>query len=248
MLSLAKDLPKPLIFGHRGCSRKAPENTLAAFSLIKAHGITGVEMDLHPCSTGEIMVIHDTTLDRTTNGRGSLYQTDLATIKSLDAGSWFGPTFSNQKVPLLEEVFQLLGSHVLYDLEIKRGSYPEEAFLYRLRTLIRDYNLQEYCLVSSFDPWILKKWKTMEPAIPTAQIYSPDKEVPLVFRRGFARAISQADIEKPAHNQILKRGPYSVPRRKRPYLTWTVNDQEEFLRLKDWGVWGVISDCPENLG
>ncbi|WP_028972537.1 glycerophosphodiester phosphodiesterase [Spirochaeta cellobiosiphila] len=233
---------KPRLFGHRGCSQKAPENTLAAFSLAKTYGIAGVELDIHPCQTGEIIVLHDTTLDRTTNGSGSVYNLGINQIKEFDAGSWFGPTFSDQKIPLLLEVFELLGNSVIYDIEIKSGNYKVDEFLYNLNQLIFRYNLQNHCLISSFDPFILRKWKKSYTSLPTAQLYSTHKEVPFLFRGGkLPTLISKADMEKPHHEQIKQGG------MKHPFLAWTVNDQAEFDRLKALKVWGVISDCPEDL-
>ena len=94
------------IFAHRGASAQAPENTLEAFSLAISMGADGLELDVHLSSDGELMVIHDAKVDRTTNGTGLIREKTLAEIKALDAGSWKGEQFAGEKVPTFEELLE----------------------------------------------------------------------------------------------------------------------------------------------
>ena len=99
-----------LLFGHRGYSAIAPENTLAAFRSLIDHQIPGVELDVHLSRDGNVVVIHDGNLKRTTGKDSLVQECTAAQIRTLDAGLWFGEKFKGEKIPLLGEVFALLGS------------------------------------------------------------------------------------------------------------------------------------------
>jgi len=100
--------PNPLIIGHRGAAGEAPENTLASFLLAVQQGAHAVELDIDLTKDGEIIVIHDDTLDRTTTGKGFISELTLKEIKQYDAGIWYDERFEGEKVPTLEEVFDKL--------------------------------------------------------------------------------------------------------------------------------------------
>ena len=96
-----------LLVAHRGASAVAPENTMSAFRRAIEAGADAVELDVQATSDGQLVVIHDSTLDRTTDGTGAVFETDAATIAGADAGSWFSPDFAGERVPTLEEVLGL---------------------------------------------------------------------------------------------------------------------------------------------
>ena len=102
-------LPRPTIFAHRGASIYAPENTIAAFELAVEQQADGIELDAKLCADGQIVVFHDQTVDRTSDGSGKVLDLSLAALKELDAGSWFGENFAGQAIPTLEEVFEAVG-------------------------------------------------------------------------------------------------------------------------------------------
>src|SRR5690625_6609337 len=112
---------KPLIIAHRGASGNAPENTLAAFQLAVEEGADGIELDVHLSKDGELVVIHDDTLDRTTNGTGRVQDKDLDELKTYDAGSWFDSKFASERIPLLQEVIDILPDDVFLNVEIKNS-------------------------------------------------------------------------------------------------------------------------------
>src|SRR3954470_5840123 len=95
---------RPLIWGHRGASFDAPENTLAAFALARAQGADGVELDAQRCASGEVVVLHDDSLARTAGFTGSIVGTPWQVVRTLDAGAWKGDRFRGARVPLLAEV------------------------------------------------------------------------------------------------------------------------------------------------
>ena len=99
-------MSKPLIIAHRGASGIAPENTLAAFQKAVEMGVDRIEMDLRQTIDGEVVVIHDKTIVRTTNGWGSVRKMSLNKLKNYSAGSWFNPDFTDEKVPTFREVLE----------------------------------------------------------------------------------------------------------------------------------------------
>ena len=100
----------PILLAHRGLVQHAPENTLPSFAAAIALGLS-IELDVYQTHDEHLVVIHDKTVDRTTNGTGEVTEMTLAEIRKLDAGSWFAPRFAGEKVPTLEEVFKLTREH-----------------------------------------------------------------------------------------------------------------------------------------
>ena len=99
-------LPRPSIFAHRGASMYAPENTLAAFNLAVSQNADAIELDAKLCADGEIVVFHDQTVERTSDGHGKILDLPYTAIKELDAGGWFDSQFQGETVPTLGEVFE----------------------------------------------------------------------------------------------------------------------------------------------
>ena len=115
------------IFAHRGSKSNRPENTLAAFAEAVRVGSDGIELDVHRTKDKQLIVIHDESVDRTTNGRGLVRQLTLQQIKDLDAGSWFHPDYFREKVPTLEEVLDFLEEQQftgILNIELKTNKYP----------------------------------------------------------------------------------------------------------------------------
>ena len=110
---------RPLIIGHRGASAAAPENTLAAFALAQAQGADGIELDVQLSADGWPVVMHDSKLERTTNGQGRVQQLSLAQLQELDAGQ-------GQTIPTLDEVFETLGPNFLYNVELKTAAFRDD--------------------------------------------------------------------------------------------------------------------------
>lgn len=155
--------------GHRGHSAGAPENTLAAFKKAFEYGGRGVtcETDLGITRDGELVLIHDSTVDRTTNGRGLVQNMSYAELAQLDAGQWFSHEFAGERVPRLRDALQLareLG--IIYQLELKLYDRNEVLFP-KLRALIDELDCAELLQFSSFDYVQLKAVKAAIPEVPT---------------------------------------------------------------------------------
>lgn len=149
----------PPVIAHRGASLYAPENTISAFKIAKKLGLQWVEFDVMLAKCGEAVVIHDEILTRTTNGKGHVNDYSYEYLKNLDAGSWFHPQFSFEKIPTLKEVIRFLIQEGLYaNIEIKAQDDLAHKAVEKILEVIRKEKLNDYFppLISSFSRTILK--------------------------------------------------------------------------------------------
>ena len=121
---MLESLTKPTIFAHRGASAHAPENTLASFELAVTQGAEAIELDAKLTADGQIVVFHDQTVNRTTNGSGKVLELPLAALKELDAGHWFDTSFQGITIPTLEEVFEAVGRKIFINVELTNYASP----------------------------------------------------------------------------------------------------------------------------
>ncbi len=150
---------------HRGASSYAPENTFAAFDLAVEMGIGDIELDVQFTKDSHIIVIHDESLDRTTDSTGPVSELTLTQIRSLDAGSWFDERFSNERIPTLSEVFDRYKNRLRYHIEIK--SKEAQGLASRTCDVIRQYGLTDNTTIASFwKPWLIES-RSYAPEIPT---------------------------------------------------------------------------------
>jgi glycerophosphoryl diester phosphodiesterase len=159
-LSGLKTAKRTLVIAHRGYRTRYPENTLAAFQAALDAGVDMIELDVLLSKDRKMVVIHDASLDRTTNGQGMVSDYTLSELKALDAGSWFDPCFKEERLPTLEEVLERVDGRVPLNIEIKRSAYephhPPDAIENQLVELLRQKNYLESALISSFE------WRALE--------------------------------------------------------------------------------------
>lgn len=243
-LPLFPDFPRPLVFAHRGVSSIAPENTRAAFALAKEYGIPGVELDVHLCATGELVVTHDHSAKRVTGQDVDLEASPWERLKELDAGSWKDPKYMGERFPLLAELLDEFGMDFYWDIEIKSNSAADRGLEEKLALLASSPRLAGRVSISSFNPIALKRFKTRAPSIPTAIIWCRDKGLKWYLRHGEGRWIGGVDYLKP--DKALVKTPSAPGERER--AVWTVDDPEEARRLLALGCAGIISNRPHELG
>lgn len=242
------DRKNPLLLAHRGYSKEAPENTLPAFALARERGIPGIELDVRLCATGEVVVIHDDTVDRTTDGTGRVADLPLETLKKLDAGSWKDEKYSGTRIPLLSEVFRLLGDSVIYDIEIKNGSIKAGVLERTLFEEIHAAGLDHRCVISSFNPFSIRAFRKIARHIPVGIIYSGDSDVPLYLRAGQGRFFTHCGFLKPKHVKVRRRYMFFFNSLLGyPILPWTMDDPAEVEKILKKGVAGIISNDPGPL-
>ena len=148
------------VIGHRGAAALAPENTWAGFDVALSLGVDAIETDIRATRDGELILIHDDTLNRTTNGSGLVHHAPWSVIKTLDAGSWFSETYRGTPVPRLRETLERYGQHTHFDLEIKQPGVEFEAL-----KIVQDLSLQTAVTFTSFDFTVVQKLKTQAPDI-----------------------------------------------------------------------------------
>ena len=158
----------PWFIAHRGYRAKYPENTLVAFKAALDAGVQMIELDVVLSRDRKLVVIHDATLERTTNGKGAVSDYTLKQLKQLDAGGWFHPRFAGEQLPELSEVLDLAKGQVLINIEIKPHAYepdhPHDAVERQTLELVRCRNIAERVLLSSFDLNLLTHISTFEHA------------------------------------------------------------------------------------
>lgn len=239
----------PQIIAHRGGAELGPENTQATFALAAEMGV-GFELDVTLASTGEVIVLHDDSVDRTTNGTGLASELSLQEIQELDAGSWYGADFAGEPIPTLGQVLDRFGGQVLIDIEIKTHPLREELAAGVVAEVQR-LGLQDQVVVTSFDPMMLEQVKLLDPSIPRGQLTGTFKDddlnpvTKLVLRRMWLNGKSEPHFVAVEHTRITKRFMRKQQRKGREVWAWTVNDPEEMKRLLDMGVSGLITDRPD---
>lgn len=171
MLSLMAPRGRPFIVGHRGAMGHAPENTLASFSRALEMGVDAIELDVHLSQDGEVVVIHDEQLERTTNGRGLVRDHTLVSLKSLDAGVSSGRDFQGETIPTLEEVFELLADRVPLIIEIKNLPMPHAEIESRVLDVAASANALQRIQIISFDHPTIKRVRDLNADVATGLIY-----------------------------------------------------------------------------
>ncbi len=239
--------PGLLIQGHRGAAGLAPENTLAAFRKAIQLGADGMEMDLQATRDGAVVVIHDDTVDRTTDGHGRVGDLTLAEIERLDAGAKFAPAFRGERIPTLLEVIQLVKAsgdpRVRLALEIKfaKGHQGEPADLEeRILAILRQTEFLGRVSIQSFYHPSPAKMKRLEPRIPTGLLVG-SREVPS-DPVALVRAL-RADYYAPDYRLVTGELVGTLHGAGIPVVTWTVNDPPEMQRLLEAGVGSLLGDA-----
>lgn len=232
---------KRYLFAHRGYSSKAVENTLDSFSLAKQEGIPGVELDVHLTRDNRLVVAHDFSLKRTSGVDKTIEEMEFAALEAYDVGAYKGMP---GRIPLLSEVFASMGKGLFYDIELKDNGIRDIGLEKELWKTIKEYGMEPYCVVSSFNPLAIHRFRIISKGqIDVAIIYSNDPSVPRPFRHGAGRFLVHCDFLKPERKLVDEKLMRHLSSRY-PIITWTVDDKKEALRLEKLGVTGVISNDP----
>jgi len=239
-----RDWPRPLIFAHRGASAHAPENTLAAFELAVAQGADGIELDAKLSADGEVVVIHDATVTRTTGGEGRVSQLTLATLRELDAGSFFSEKYKGEKIPTLAEVFETIGNHVIINVELSNYyTVPLDGLAEKVCKLVKRFGLQENVLFSSFLPSNLARARSLLPEVPRGLLAMGGWMG--WWARSFGFNFGDYQVLHTNLRDVTARQIARVHRLKRRAHVYTVNTAEDIRNLLSWNVDGIITGDPK---
>lgn len=224
-----------IVVAHRGASHVAPENTLVALKKAVELGAEFAEVDVYQTKDGEIVLIHDEKLQRTTNAKGKIWDFTLEELKKLDAGLWFGEEFKGEPIPTLREAIRLVKGKIKLNIEIKiKREEPE--IVQKVLDLIRSEKFEKDCVVTSFDRKTVEKIKQTAPNVETGFIF--DKEYPPdVFEGTWDALSSNYRLINPEFVQKAREN------RKKIYA-WTVNSEREMKRLIGLEIDGIITNRP----
>ena len=234
---------RPLVWGHRGASFDAPENTLASFSLAREQGADGVELDAQRCGSGEVVVLHDGSLGRTTGFAGLVTETPYAVVRTLDAGARKSQRYRGEGVPLLSRVLETFP--LLVNIELKCDRADDRGLTAEVVRIVREARAQERVLLSSFNPLCLWRARLLAPGIPRALLFDSEQEWWL------RSALTAPALKAGAlHPEQALATPGRIARwRRRGYQLgcWTVDDPEVAGRLYQTGVAGLITNRPDRM-
>lgn len=245
---------KLLIIAHRGASGYAPEHTMESYKLAKELGADYLEIDLQMTKDGQLVAMHDETVDRTTDGEGFVSDFTLEELKQLDAGSWFNeenskhadPSYTGVTVPTLREIFEEFGHEINYYIETKE---PEKNvdMERKLVSLLDEYGfLNESVaygkiMIQSFSEDSLIAIHELEPSLPLVKLQQY-YETEVTTKETFEKISEYAIAVGPSYRYIDKQYVEEANNSGLQVHPFTVNEPLEMRKLEDWGVTGVFTN------
>ena len=233
------------VIGHRGFAGRAPENTLASIEAALRAGARAVEFDVHVASCGTPVVIHDDTLDRTTDGEGPVVRQTVEQLRTLDAGSWFDPAFAGEKIPTLTEALDHVAGRASHIYPEVKG-IRERSDVDLMIRLVRDRAMSDGTTFISIDWSILERVRARDATIRIGFIV----ETADLFDEALARAAADPAAILDLNQKIALDEPSVVERARNEgvaVVTWTVNEPDEATRLRHAGVTGFTTDYVDRL-
>ncbi|MBI3996033.1 MAG: hypothetical protein HY352_00085 [Candidatus Omnitrophica bacterium] len=230
---------RPIVIAHRGASAVAPESTRAAINAAIRAGAAMIELDVQMTRDGRLVVFHDDRLERTTNGAGRLRATTYARLARLDAGTWFDPRFSGERILLASHALRFIPPRVRINLEVKRTTRPK-ALVRTIRALLRRTRHSSRILLSSFDATLLRLLRRA--GWPCA----------VICRRQADRALACAirlgcESWHPFHALATPRRVARAHAAGLRVHAWTVDDRRTVRRLLRMGVDGIFTNDPAKV-
>lgn len=224
-----------LNIGHRGAKGHLAENTLESFQKAIDLGVDGIELDVHLSADGEIIVIHDETVDRTTDGKGFVKEMTLCELKKLRIENRF-------EIPTLAEVFDLVNYKYLINIELKATETTKPVV-----DLIEDYVVNKgwkykNFLISSFDWPALQTVRDLHEEIPLGVLTHTDLDLAVAFAK-FIRA----ETIHPYFHLLTAENTLAMQQQKLKVFSWTINEREDLQKIKSYKPDGIITDFPERI-
>lgn len=220
---------KILKIGHRGTAGYEPENTLVSFQKAIEMGVDGIELDVHLSNDGQIMVIHDETIDRTTYGKGAVNTFSYAELKKY-------------AIPTLPQVLELINRNCFVNIELKgNGTAKPVIELIESYILEKNWNYNQF-LLSSFDWIALKEVRLLNSKIPIGVLTHTDLDLALAFAK-----FIKAETIHPYFHLLNKENTRQMQKEGFQVLAWTVNEPDDIQQIRSLQVNGIISDFPDRL-
>lgn len=231
------------IYAHRGSSGTHPENTIAAFKATAKLPVHGVEFDVHMTKDHELVVIHDETINRTSNGTGFIKDLTLAELKKFDFGSWYSPKFKQETIPTLREVLYVFkDTHHHLNIELKSDVFPYEGMEQAVLQMLNDYRLETRVVISSFNHEMVRNFKQLAPSIETAVLFMEVMIEPHIYAEKVGADALHAffpTVLRPMGVEAIASG--------KNVRVFTVNEEKYTDLLKQVGVDAIFTDYPERM-
>lgn len=236
------DQEKTKVWAHRGASGYAPENTLDAFRKAVEMGADGIELDVQMTKDGELVVIHDETIDRVSNGKGWVKDYTYEELKKFN----FNKThleYTKEEIPTLEQVYLLIKpTNLTINVEIKTGIVFYPGIEERVLELTERLGMKERVIYSSFNHYTIRKIKELDPQAKTGMLY----EDGIIDAVDYACDVVKADALHPAGYNVFYPGFLERCReRKRLLHVWTINEEKHMRMLCEAGVDAMITNYPD---
>ena len=228
-----------MVIAHRGASSYAPENTLAAFDLALAMGVHHLELDVHLSSDGHVVVIHDDTVDRTTDGSGPVTSHTLTALQELDAGSWFGAAFAGARIPTLDEVLARYQGRAHVHTEIKGHT---TSLSHQTADLVRHHRMSDQVTITSFQRVRLEEIRAYAPELPTGWLVGDVSEATIAdgHRLGLTQICPSARTVTPELVRRLHTEGLVV-------RAWGVTTEALMRQVVEAGADGMTVNFPDKL-
>jgi glycerophosphoryl diester phosphodiesterase len=228
-------MAKILKIGHRGANGYEPENTLISFQKAIEMGADAIELDVHLSSDGHLIVIHDETIDRTTNGKGAVNQLTLQELKSVRINE-------KHEIPTLKEVFDLVDKHCFINIELKNQDTAEQVVQLIERYISEKNWNHTHFLVSSFDWNALQQVRFLNEDIRIGVLTETDMDLAISFARFIKAEALHPDFQLLTNEYTTK-----IQEKGIRVFPWTVNKKEDIQKIKSFKVDGIITDFLDRI-
>lgn len=233
---------RPVVVAHRGAMAYAPENTIAAYTLALEQGAEVIELDVHLSQDEVPVVIHDHTLERTTNGKGLVKAHSFAALRTLDAGAWFSPAFAGQRILALGEVLAWAQGRIYLKIELKTLPMRYVGIEEKVLALLKRWDMEEQVEVFSFDHPCVRRFKALAPHIPVGVCYTGDVGDHVALAR-----YASAEVIHPQWTGVSREVVEAAHAAGLWVDAWTVNDPQIAKSLAEWGVDFIKTDAPAQI-
>lgn len=229
------------VFAHRGFSGKYPENTMLAFKKAAETGCYGIELDVQLTKDDVIVIMHDETIDRTTSGEGKIRDYTYEELCKVDCYGKYQGKYEFQRIPTLREYFEWVkDTELVTNIELKNSVYYYEQLEEKVIAMVREFQLEEKVIFSSFNLVSMNKCKHLIPEIKMGYLTEVHLE-----HMGFFAKENGIDYYHPDQTFLTKEMVDECHAYGIGVNVWTVNKEEKMKELKDWQVEGIITNFPD---
>lgn len=220
--------------GHRGACGHAPENTLSSFRKALEIGVDGVEFDVHATKDGKLVILHDDKVDRTTGGKGFIWDLDLGQVRKLDAGAWFREKFRGERVPLFSEALETLrGTNIFIELK-------QEGIVEKVHEELKARKMRDNIYVISFNRFLIEHSIKINRKIKTGLITERPEDLRFALElKTEIFCLNHATADKAIADEVHGH--------KMKLSVWTMNDPGEIRQMQEIGADMLTSDYPDML-